>query len=284
MARTLILSDIHLGFPDVPCGRPARSAQSLAPLFDSADHLIFNGDTADIHHDYHRDNALRMLEETMNIASRSGVMITRINGNHDFDPAQVDFVDLFAGTILVTHGHGFGESMVPWTPAHAQIARALHVARERYPNSIDGFLRAAGEAAMLQWRDAATYREPTALLSIGLNPRRILRVISWWRKFPREAMDFADRFRPDARVIVCGHSHRGGSWMAASASTGIQRRVLNTGGFTFPSSPRAVIIDDSPSDIDIELRAIVHGRGRYTLGERRDASCWRIHRPASNAR
>lgn len=283
MPRTLILSDLHLGLPDVPCGRPPRTPQTLAPLLDQSDHLILNGDIADIHHIHHREQALKLLDATLNLAARAGISVTRINGNHDFDPTQLDFADLFDGAILVTHGHAFSDSMLPWTPAHKAISRTLFAARERNQRTFEGFLSAAGEAAMSQWSEPATYREPTALISIGLNPWRVAKVLAWWRKFPREAALFADRFRPDARLVVCGHSHRAGSWMVAATPAGIPRHVLNTGGFTFPSSPRAVLIDDSPTELQIEMRAISHRGGRYTLDSRVEASCWRIQRPASNA-
>lgn len=284
MTRTLILSDLHLGLPDVPCGRPPRTPETLAPLFESIDRLILNGDAADIHHIHHRDRALKLLDATLNLAARRGISVTRINGNHDYDPAQLDFVDLFDGAILVTHGHAFSDSMLPWTPAHKVISRTLFAARERNEKTLEGFLAAAGEASMSQWNEPVTYTEPTALISIGLNPFRVAKVLAWWRKYPREAAHFVDRFRPAAKLLVCGHSHRAGSWMTGATLTSIPRHVINTGGFTFPSSPRAVLIEDSSTDVAVELRAILHRRGSYVLDSRVDASCWRIQRPASDAR
>ena len=284
MPRTLILSDLHLGFPDVPCGRPLRTAEALAPLLESADHLILNGDTAEIHHILHKEQAARLLDATLDLVARTGISVTRINGNHDFDLAQPNFVDLFGGEILVTHGHAFSDSMLPWTPAHKVMTRTLLAARERNEKTLEGFLAAAGEASLAQWNEPATYREPTALVSIGLHPMRVAKVLTWWRKFPRDAARFVDRFRPDAKFVICGHSHRAGTWMVGATSTGIPRHIINTGSFTFPSSPRAVLIDDSPTDLSVEIRAIRHRGGRYMLASRVEASCWRIQRPASAAR
>ncbi len=284
MPRTLILSDLHLGLPDVPCGRPPRTPETLAPLFQASDRVILNGDTADIHHIHHREQALKLLDATLNLAARCGVSVTRINGNHDYDPAQLDFVDLFDGAILVTHGHAFSDSMLPWTPAHKIISRTLFTARERNEKTLEGFLAAAGEASMSQWNEPVTYTEPTALISIGLNPFRVAKVLAWWRKYPREAAHFVDRFRPAAKLLVCGHSHRAGSWLVGATPTSTRRHVINTGGFTFPSSPRAVLIDDSATELSVELRAIRHRGGRYVLDSRVETSCWRIQRPASDAR
>ena len=72
--------------------------------------------------------------------------------------------------------------------------------------------------------------------------------------------------------------------MIGATPASIPRHVINTGGFTFPSSPRAVVIEDSPTELAVELRAIRHRGGRYVLDSRVDASCWRIQRPASDAR
>ncbi|MSQ89909.1 MAG: hypothetical protein EXS01_00740 [Phycisphaerales bacterium] len=284
MPRTLILSDLHLGMPEVPCGRPQRTPQSLAPLLDEADRLILNGDSADIHHNHRREPAVRMLEEFLALASRARICVTQVNGNHDDDPTHVDHIDLFDGAVFVTHGHAFGDSMLPWTPAHKVIGETMRIARARNPKTIEGFLRAAGEAAMAQWNDPAVHNEPTALISIGLNPWRVARVLTWWRAYPRAAAAFVDRFRPEAKLLVCGHSHRAGSWMVRNPRTGGVRHILNTGGFTFPSSPRAVVIDDSPTTLSIELRAILHRGGRYKLAPRASESCWRIQRPASATR
>ncbi|MSR70193.1 MAG: hypothetical protein EXS17_07600 [Phycisphaerales bacterium] len=281
MARTLILSDLHFGLPEVPCGRPPRTPATLAALLNEADHLILNGDIADIHHQHRGAHGMTLLDEWLGMVARAGIEVTRINGNHDFDPAQPDFVDLFAGAFFVTHGHAFGKSMLPWTTAHRVVSESLSAARARNPKTLEGDLAAAGEAAMAQWGEAISHSEPTALVSIGMNPWRVARVLAWWRQFPREAAAYADRFRPNAQVVVCGHSHRAGAWSIASSAGATRRRILNTGGFTFPSSPHAVLIDDSARELRVSLRAIRARRGRYQLAAECPASCWRIQRPAS---
>jgi hypothetical protein len=41
---------------------------------------------------------------------------------------------------------------------------------------------------------------------------------------------------------------------------------------------------DSATELSVELRAIRHRGGRYVLESRVETSCWRIQRPASDAR
>lgn len=280
MARTLILSDLHFGLPEVPCGRPPRTPSTLAPLLNEADHLVLNGDIADIHHERRGNHGMTLLDEWLSMIARAGIALTRINGNHDFDCSQRDFADLCGGAVFVTHGHAFGESMLPWTPAHRVVSDALREARARNPQTLEGDLAAAGEAAMAQWGEKISHNEPTALISIGMNPWRVARVLAWWRKFPREAAAYADRFRPTAQVVVCGHSHRAGAWSIGAERGMKPRRILNTGGFTFPSSPHAVLIDESASELRVQLRSIRVRAGRYELAPESSASCWRIQRPA----
>ncbi|MSR45106.1 MAG: hypothetical protein EXS15_07120 [Phycisphaerales bacterium] len=284
MLTTLILSDIHFGMAEVPCGRPPRRPEALAPLLHGVDALILNGDTADIHHARRKKDALLLRDAWLSMASRAGISVTLINGNHDDDPGQVDHVELFDGLVFVTHGHAFGDSMLPWTPTHKIIEETLIRARERNPKTLAGYLRSAGEAAMAQWADPAAHNEPNALISIGLNPWRVARVLAWWRTFPREAAAFMDQFCPNAKLLVSGHSHRAGSWLVTAAGGVTARHILNTGGFTFPSSPRAVVIEETPKELSVALRAIRHGQGRYELAPHADASCWRIQRPASATR
>ncbi len=281
MARTLILSDLHFGLPEVPCGRPPRTPATLAPLLAESDHLILNGDIADIHHLHRGDHGLTLLDEWLGMIDRAGITLTQINGNHDFNPARSNFADLFGGAVFVTHGHAFGESMLPWTPAHRVVSETLRAARARNPQTLEGDLAAAGEAAMAQWGETISHNEPTALISIGMNPWRVARVLAWWRQFPHEAARYADRFRPHAQIVVCGHSHRAGAWSIASSTGAMRRRILNTGGFTFPSSPHAVVIDETATELVVSMRAIRARRGLYELAGERSESCWRIQRPAS---
>ncbi len=284
MARTLILSDLHLGLPEVPCGRPARTPDSLAPLLNNCDHLVLNGDIADVHNVHRRENGMALLDQLLGMIGRAGILLTRVNGNHDFDASQKNFVDLYGGVVFVTHGHAFGASMLPWTPAHRVVRETLRAARARNDKTLEGDLAAAGEAAMAQWSEARSHNEPTALISIGLNPWRVARVLAWWRTFPREAARYAERFRPEAQIVVCGHSHRAGIWSIASAQSAAPKRVLNTGGFTFPSSPHAVVIDDDARELLVQMRAIRARRGRYELAAESPVSCWRIQRPAASSR
>lgn len=276
--RTLILSDLHLGLPDVPCGRPIRTPESIEPLLEGIDRLVLNGDTADIHQPRYMELARKLLEQLTAMVARKGIQLVRISGNHDFDEANLSYLELGWGRIMVTHGHAFGKSMLPWTPAFDVIEKALSAARDRHPKSLEGALAAANEAAMAQWDHPATNREPTALVSIGTNPWRVYQVLKWWRTFPHEAAAFVRQFRPTCELVVCGHSHRSGDW-SIELEKSSRCRILNTGSFSFPSTPRGVIIVEDSHCSQVEMRTIVAHKGRYAFAPGDSASRVRIQRP-----
>ena len=276
--RTLIRSDIHLGLPEPFPGRLGRSPATLSPLLEAADRVVLNGDAADTQHPSHRAQGIELLEQLAALATRKGVDLIRISGNHDVEETALTHIELARGKILVTHGHAFSASMLPWVPASGAMNRVFAEALGRNPPTVEGAVRAANDAALVQWSDERSVDEPTALLAIGLRPTRVLSVLAWWRKYPRDAARFAQRYAPSAQFVVCGHSHRAGAWSIATDG-GARRWILNTGSFSFPSRPHAVIVteEDGGAGTSLEMRRIVQRRGGYTLAEESRASSWRIH-------
>ncbi|MSR28997.1 MAG: hypothetical protein EXS03_05405 [Phycisphaerales bacterium] len=275
--RTLILSDIHLGLPDFPLSRLARSARTLEPLLEAADCVILNGDTADIHQPRLKDRALELYRELESMAERKGVQLLTVCGNHDVGLSPLTHVELESGAVLVTHGHAFSERMLPWVPASAEMNRVFRSAAEQYPKTVAGAVRSANDAAMVQWSDERSLEEPTALLAIGTQPMRVLSVLRWWREYPCDAARFAQRYSPATRFVVCGHSHRAGAWKIGAVGDASRRVILNTGSFGFPSRPAAAIVTSTSEGSEIELRRISVRSGRYSLAPRSAPSSWRIH-------
>jgi hypothetical protein len=108
---------------------------------------------------------------------------------------------------------------------------------------------------------------------MAMRPWSFPQVIGWWRICPELAARFLEAAAPGAsaegrvapRAIVSGHSHSPGAWHVRGTL------VLNTGCFSFPARPHAVLIDAGTVSL-VPLRRV---RGEW----RQDAASsrtWRI--------
>jgi hypothetical protein len=77
-----------------------------------------------------------------------------------------------------------------------------------------------------------------------------------WSQLPGRATAFARQFRPSARFVMVGHTHRPGVWIRSDMI------VINTGSFCPPFGCFAV-------DVSVEqivVRRIRHAAGTFALG------------------
>ena len=66
-------------------------------------------------------------------------------------------------------------------------------------------------------------------------PFRVFRILDCWRRLPGSAVELAERHRPDARILIMGHTHFPGVWKRRG------RTVINTGSFLPGSDASASI-------------------------------------------
>ena len=97
--RIGILSDTHLS----DGRRGAGSAEALRPLWQGADRLILNGDTAETRSPRTRDAAHQRLEELKQLTADDGVELTLIAGNHDPFVSELDWLELAGGAVVLNH-------------------------------------------------------------------------------------------------------------------------------------------------------------------------------------
>lgn len=271
--RTLILSDLHLGRGWSASGtRPA--IESLAELWQDVDHLVLNGDVAEIHHPKLWATAARSLMHLIDRCDHDGVALTVLSGNHDPWLSSRRHLLLAGGRVLVTHGDVMHPAVAPWSPAAGRMRRAYHAAVDRLPREIrdrlEGRLDAARHASFAEWDDEEAIREEAGRSTVGqmlMRPWSIAQVLLYWRAFPRLAADFAAAHTPEADIVVTGHTHRPGRWRIGD------RVVLNTGSFVAPVRPRAVLLADDA----ISLHRIVRHRDSWLRLPRADH---RIELPA----
>lgn len=260
-----VLSDLHFG------DRSSRVARmgSLAPLAEGADSLILNGDTMDTRPGPDPAHTARCRAEVADFFAGLRVPSQFVTGNHDPDISDRHWLDLAGGRAWVIHGDIFFEQMVPWSADGPAIGRRLRGAFEA-AGWTEGGAPLAERMAVYRTVARSVRQRHQSERRRGRHFARLLRDVFWppwraprlfeaWRTMPERTRHFAGRYRPDARVVLVGHTHRTGIWRASGGIT-----VVNTGSFTFPFGPWAA--DFGPSAI--VLRAIRWRQGAFRIGEK----------------
>lgn len=226
--------------------------------------LICNGDTTDTRPQANKDEVLRRRAVIDQFIQQSSSRAKFLTGNHDPDISSHHHDDLSHGAILVTHGDILYGNIVPWG-YDAELARELVArARRELPHEADKLLyllhthRRAASA--IPQRHQATKHGLKYL--IGLTdtiwpPKRILRILKAWKQFPHRGQALLQRHRPQARFLICGHTHRPGIWHRPDG-----RIIINTGSFCPPSGRLMVDVNET----EILVRRIRRRRGDYHPG------------------
>lgn len=265
-----ILSDLHLGLAAAPT--PA----SILPAIEGVRELVLNGDAAESSSRALRAAATDALGDLADRAARAGISCVRLEGNHD--PGTGELMALRAGgAVLVTHGHAFHPSIAPWSPAaDAVAARFAHAHAEGAAHAEPARTLLAARAAAFAEREHEQARSPASvLLGMARRPWAFPLVVGYWRIFPELSARFAELASASGapvRAIVSGHSHRAGAWFVRGTL------VLNTGSFTFPGQPHAVLLDEQ----EVAIVPLVRRGGEWRQ-EAAGRRAWRIDAIAAAA-
>ena len=254
-----ILSDLHLGH-DMSV---VKSAASLRPLIEGADHLIFNGDTLQERAPAFRARSREMLDELLNMCRQTGAATTFLRGNHDPTAWPLELVDLCHGQVAITHGDIFFPLISPWSVHLREFRPILEAIHAEYPPST--LLDPATRYAMIQRCRLALPPSETRQRShrpIDLAaffcreiwpPRRPWEILKSWMQLPQLATAFADQFLPSCRVLLFGHTHRPGVWRRS------QRLLINTGAFVTFAKPLLVEIKNQ----QLSVHPLAERRGHW---------------------
>lgn len=233
----LIISDMHLGRAGM-----VATADELAPLIEAVDILVVNGDTAELHIDEWAATARRELGALHERCRRSETRLVLLSGNHDPGLSPHRHLMLAGESVFVTHGDAVDPAVAPWSDSARLIRdRRREVEASQTPaerDSLAGVFRACREAAEAEWEVHGDLGEPTTILDTLRKPRKIAAITRYWVQNPRRMNAFADRFAPNSRVVIVGHSHRAGIRRIGS------RDVINTGAFGVPGPALGVLIDE----------------------------------------
>lgn len=233
--RLRIFSDLH--FRD-PRGE-LHELEHFAPLLGDADRVVFNGDSIDTQ----VPSMARHSGELLAFTARSGRHIDWLSGNHDPDFCDRAELSLADGRVWITHGDVFFDAIAPWSHHAAEI-------RRRIAENTSGL--SATDSARIETRlrlhriVARAMPEPPHLFEPGLAhrayrvahalfpPRRLVSILHTWATTPRTVAALARAQRPQARVVLLGHTHYPGVWRVRGRRGEPTITVINTGSFTRP--------------------------------------------------
>jgi predicted phosphodiesterase len=251
--RIIILSDLHLGRDD-----GVHSVEELDGLISPGATIVLNGDTAELHDPDYQSRAEDEYARLQEIAATRGALLRIIAGNHDPFLSRERMLELAEGSVIVTHGDAFHPAIAPWS----ESAEVMREAWERSMSAqapgrretLDAIFEAARDAAVAEWLASGHGVRHSTMQTFALHPWRAANVAWYWARFPSMAAAFAMRYAPEAAVIVVGHSHRAGMWSRSG------RTVFNTGAFTWPGKPHAVVVEQVSDHATAALWPIV---GRF---------------------
>jgi predicted phosphodiesterase len=234
--RIIILSDLHLGRSD-----GVHSVEELDGLISPGATLVLNGDTAELHDPEYQSRAEDEYARLQEIAATRGALLRILAGNHDPFLSRERLLELAEGTVIVTHGDSFHPAIAPWSESAKVMREAWERSMQAQAPARRGTLAAifdaTRDAAVAEWLASGHGVRHSTIGTFAFHPLRAANVAWYWARFPSMAAAFAMRFAPEAAVVVVGHSHRAGMWTRGG------RTVFNTGAFTWPGKPHAVILE-----------------------------------------
>jgi len=255
--RTVILSDTHLGRPKMSAGR----VEALRPLWRGARRLILNGDIAELQHPRFQAEAGWSVLRLQELCERDGVELLMLSGNHDPFLNELRFARLANGRVFVTHGDALHPAIAPWSSEARPMRRAfVQASAEPKPESrseLEHRLIAAQFAAQKECFRYERDHGQGALWEVLARPHAVFQILHYWKRVPELAHRFCERYCPDTRFFVFGHTHRHGLWRRGG------RTLINTGCFGRPGKPRAVVIEDD----QLELWPIVPDGSRWAFAQ-----------------
>ena len=256
-----IVSDLHFGHPASIIEQPGQ----LIPLFQGAKTILFNGDTVELRYLRGRRIGMRNAVLMREACAAAGARPVFLNGNHDPILSDLCHMDLVGGAVLVTHGDLLFHEISPWSH-ESNIIREAH-SRELASMDEDSFLdfekrlKASKRAALsIELRRSRLRRDNLSAIRTVLRecwpPWRPLQIVHSWAVTPARAEALARVFRPQARIILIGHTHFSGCWKRGP------RTIINTGSF-LPMSGRMAV--DIAGD-KVTVRSILQERGVFKAG------------------
>ncbi|MCC5025306.1 MAG: metallophosphoesterase family protein [Candidatus Synoicihabitans palmerolidicus] len=236
-----ILSDLH--FRDATS--KLRHLEDLEPLLHGVSELWLNGDTC--------DNQSGMppaeLDQIRRFFTSRVPTVRFITGNHDPDISTIHEAHTSQGRLWAVHGDVFLDDIVPWSRGRHNITQRLANIRRLHPmldyDTLPDRFQIQRTACLGFRRECnpeqrnLTHRAKRFAIEV-FPPRQPWAMLHTWLTFSRRAIRLAQRWRPDAQIIVTGHVHFPRVWHHHD------KTVINTGAFSSPFGAYCVdVVDDA---------------------------------------
>lgn len=225
----LILSDLHLGHH----ASRVEGASQFRPLLEGMGTVVLNGDTfQELALDL-RPRSEVLFGELKGLCRELGVEMVMLSGNHDPGWPGKGWVEMAEGRIVVTHGDSVFWTGSPWSRERFEREERLEdLWSEHHEAECDTGerLKLAREIA-LELRPGR-FRKGRSLLRRVVDalspPRRAWEILKVWLFQVQAVSRFAERYFPEAEVLVIGHFHYSGVWVRDG------RLIINTGTYVSP--------------------------------------------------
>lgn len=259
---TRILSDIHYG------DRSSRvhTLAQLRPLLDGPSALVLNGDTLDTRIGPSPARTAAMREEVHQFFPQHVAATTFLTGNHDADITPHHALEFAGGQIYVTHGDILYPEIVPWSQDAAMMRQRLGEEFAKLPAEASGdlaarfavFRRVAFSIPQRHQSQRNPIKYAVAFAQDTIwPPSRLWQIIQAWQNLPDLAAAFVREYRPAAKFVLVGHTHRPGIWRRSPDLT-----VINTGSFSRPLG--GFLVDLFPERLVV--RRVEPSRGEFRPG------------------
>lgn len=235
-----VFSDLHLGHP----ASYVNEVESMLPLLEGAATVVFNGDTFEYLSLRRRASAVEYADRLFECCNSVGARPILVTGNHDPHASSAHHLDLLEGRVFITHGDVLHPALAPWSKEAGFLLQERERLSEQHPDDedlLDQLVLTKRCAMVASLYD--NYRKRGLIARLAMpgkflaEPWRIYKAFSYWASVPTLARSLQRRFRPEAKLMLVGHSHRAGVWRKDDFT------LVNTGSYQPLSQPLVVRIE-----------------------------------------
>lgn len=239
----LVLSDLHMAHPASYVSHPRQ----LAPLLENVRSVVFNGDTCELANLDRKARARELLHDVHDLCQQRGVRPYFLTGNHDPFISNLHHLDLFGGRVFITHGDALHPAIAPWSRESKAILAERHrlLAGRSEPRTLAQVLLLSKQASLVAAlydhgaKEQGLWGRLELVSRFARKPKRILITLMYWANVAHYSHALQQRFRPEAKLMLIGHTHRPGVWKNRDYM------LVNTGSYQPLSHSLAVYLDDS---------------------------------------
>lgn len=236
------ISDLHLAHKRSTAPTPAQLLEHM----EGVGMLVLCGDTVELREQGSQveKQSLACREELRRLCEQKGIYLIELAGNHD-PYVEPMLARLWGGKVVAMHGHAVLDVVSPWSREYLEHKEAVHtiLAEHPEPESLTARLERTRLVALELARQIPEGDKKRRSLFRELRhcfwpPGRPLRIVWNWITCGARTERWMRRYTPEAEVLVFGHFHRSGRWIAGT------RTMLNTGAWFEHATPYAVDMKD----------------------------------------